>query len=61
MLIQELQNILIEQNQFSKALALESIPDEMKKSFNQDTQTFNGITHADLLKYAQTIANKLKD
>ena len=61
MLIHELKDILIEQTQFNKALAFESIPDEMKRLFDQKTKTFNGITHDHLFKYAQTISNKLKE
>ena len=50
---------LMESKAFSRALAGESITDEMKKRFDSKTNTFNGLTHAQLYEYAKIIADKV--
>lgn len=51
---------LFEGEAFSKALAGESITDEMKKKFNADKNVFTDLTHSDLYEFAKIISEKVK-
>lgn len=44
---------------YNKALAGESISDDMKKKWNTETEVFDGLTHDELERYARTIAYKV--
>ena len=44
---------------YSKALAGESISDAMKAKWDSESETFVGLTHDELEKYARTIAYKV--
>jgi len=50
---------LFEGSVFSKALAGESITDEMKKKFNANKNVFTDLTHSDIYEYAKIIADKV--
>lgn len=44
---------------YNTALAGESIHDDLKSKFDQETKQYNGVTHDDLKSYARTVAYKV--
>lgn len=44
---------------FNRALAGESVHDDLKNKYDQDIIVYNGVTHDDLYRYAKTIAYKV--
>jgi len=43
---------------YNRALAMESISDDMKAKWNQESDTFIGLTHNELEQFARTVAYK---